>query len=154
MVTTQAVQITFCLYILPACSTQLARQNVNTNHSLSKPNSLKGCSYSSCTFNYKTYIYTYSLIARPLLNNVDLAVTASTHARNHEFKSTLTPLHTHQTKESGQGSYSRLLDGADRVHEIQQRWTDLKNSWFTLCRAPKIVHEDPFLGSTLGGECI
>lgn len=57
------------------------------------------------------------------------------------------PTHTFQTKESNQGSYSRVLDGSDRVHEIQQRWKDEKNSWFTLCRTPNTVQDDSLLGS-------
>jgi len=57
------------------------------------------------------------------------------------------PTHTFQTKESNQGSYSRVLDDSDRVHEIQQRWQDEKNSWFTLCRTPNTVQDDSLLGS-------
>ena len=66
----------------------------------------------------------------------------SLHVRSH-----CPPIHTLQTKESDQGSYSRVLDDTDRVHEVQQKWRDEKNSWFTLCRSPTVVQEDSLLGS-------
>ena len=53
-----------------------------------------------------------------------------------------------QVRESDQGSYSRLLEDNERVHDIQKRWLNERLCYFELCRKqPAVASHDGFTDS-------
>ena len=65
------------------------------------------------------------------------------------FSPSLSPslLLTHQTHDTDQGSYSRVLTNSDRVEDIQLRWGQ-EPGYFTLTRKPNMINIDPLFSSS------